>query len=218
MTETNLELRIDTLSCERGGRLVLQDLSFQCQSGDVLVVRGPNGVGKSTLLRVLAGLVDKSGGSINLKGIPLEADEPWLDQLHYIGHLDAVKPAFTVRENVQFWSDYYGGGATSVEAALTAFDLLSLADLPSQFLSAGQKKRTALARIVAAPRPIWLLDEPSVSLDRNAKDLLVKAIERHAAQGGIVLMTSHEDLELRQASIMTLESPSMVLVDEEGSP
>ncbi len=197
----DLRLTAHNLACARGGRIVFEDLSFEVAGGEALMVMGPNGAGKSSLLRQIAGLVELAGGRLALEGG--DPDLTLAEQVHYVGHLDALKPAMSVRETAHFWSDFLGGG-TSVEAALDRLDLGSLAALPVAYLSAGQRRRLALARLLFAPRPLWLLDEPTVALDRASVGRLIQLMEAHRAQGGIVVAATHQDLELAHARTLDL--------------
>ena len=197
MTYSLAKLAVDDLVVERGGRTVLSGLSFSCLAGQALIIRGANGSGKSTLLRALATLLDHQSGSVRLEGVTLEDERERAEHIHYLGHLDGIKTALTVEENLAIWHSYYGGAAAdALKPALEAFDLTPLRDLPAQYLSAGQKKRLALSRLLVVPRPLWLLDEPSVSLDLDNKALLSNLINQHTAVGGIAIVTSHEDLHL----------------------
>jgi heme exporter protein A len=191
-------LTVSELECVRGGRTVFRDLGFSLEDGQALIVRGPNGAGKTTLLRALAGLLP-SRGTILLDG----ADDPDLrsDAVAYVGHLDAVKPQLTVTENLAFWADLLDGDA---DDALAHFELEPIADLPAQFCSAGQKRRVGLARLLLAPRRLWLLDEPTVSLDASAERLLVAAIERQLAAGGCVLIATHAPIGIAQHRVLDL--------------
>ncbi len=191
-----LVLKGDNLACERGGRLVFDGLSFEARSGDILLVTGPNGSGKSTLLRLLAGLLEKSAGEVSLGGMAPEGEVS--DYLLYAGHLDAVKGGLCVAENLAFWGALYGSAVpgAALDAALAVFALDHLADLPADVLSAGQKRRLGLARLALIERPLWLLDEPSVSLDAENAGRLARLIEAHRARGGIVLAATHADLGL----------------------
>jgi len=181
------------LSCERGGRQVFSGLSFAVAEGEGLSLTGPNGSGKTSLLRLIAGFLTPAAGSIQLEG---QDDELTIGQYcHYVGHLDGLKHAMSVAENLEFWAEYLGQG--SVTEALEAFELERLRDLPAALLSAGQKRRLALARLVLIPRPVWLLDEPSVSLDRRSVKKLTQLMGRHLKAGGIVLASSHTDMGLK---------------------
>jgi heme exporter protein A len=194
-------LAADGLTVERGGRLVLRDLAIALAPGETVLVAGRNGAGKSTLLRTLAGLLHPAAGTIAYG----RADEETsgVETIHYLGYEDALKPSLTVRENLAFWAAMLGtpGGkrhraeAIEVAAALEAYGIARLVDLPAGYLSAGQKRRVALARLLLAPRPIWLLDEPLIALDVGAQDLVVAHMAAHAAAGGAILVASHQPLK-----------------------
>lgn len=190
-----MELRGQDLACERGGRRVFSGLDFSLSGGEALVVTGRNGAGKSSLLRLVAGLLRKSAGRLDLTG---GADEATLaEQSHYLGHLDAVKPALSVGENLQFWSAYLGAPrGTPIRAALEAVDLAQLSDLPAAYLSAGQRRRLSIARLVAVPRPVWLLDEPTSALDTASQDRLAELMRSHRAGGGMIVAAAHGPIGL----------------------
>ena len=179
-------LSVTDLSCTRGGRLVLDRLSFALEDGETLLVRGPNGAGKSTLLRALAGLLPATG-RIVLDGRPIDRDA-LSEAVAYAGHLDAVKPQLTVAENLAHWAALFGGDPAP---ALAALGLAPLADRPAHLCSAGQKRRLGLARLLVAPRRLWLLDEPTVSLDAEAAERLLAAVRAHAAGGGLTIVATH---------------------------
>jgi heme exporter protein A len=206
MMRPPLRLSGSDLGCVRGGRQVLRGLSFAVGAGEALVVTGPNGVGKSTLLRLVAGLVRPAQGRLELAG-----GDPELtigEQAHYLGHQDALKPALSVRENLDFWAEFLGGAAgqtraghspeegSSARAALTAVGLDGLAHLPAAYLSAGQRRRLSLARLVAVERPIWLLDEPTSALDTTAQATLAGLMRSHLAGGGLILAATHGPIGL----------------------
>ena len=155
-----MELTANDLTCERGGRIVFRNVSLALSRGQLMQLTGPNGSGKSSLLRLIAGLNEPQAGRCAEGG---EADLTIGQQAHYIAHQEAVKTALTVQENLAFWRDFLGGG--DVDEALAAFDLARLSSYPAGLLSAGQKRRLALARLVLVPRVLWLLDEPTVGLD-----------------------------------------------------
>jgi heme exporter protein A len=182
------------LALDRGGRRLFEDVSFTVEAGESLVVTGPNGAGKSSLLRVVAGLLGPSEGVVRLEGG--DDDLPLAAQLHYLGHLDAVKPSLSVAEALGFWAVYLGGRRDRVDDALDAVGLLALADLPSAYLSAGQRRRLALARLIAAPRPLWLLDEPTAALDAAAERRLGELIFDHVSEGGLVVAATHAELPI----------------------
>ena len=194
------------LGCFRGGRLVFANLSFALQPGNALVLRGPNGSGKSTLLRLMAGLIQPLEGRIQWSdsdaGI---TDDPDLHygRTHYVGHADAVKPVLTVTENVAFWTRLRSP-QSDVAGAIDKLGIASLADVPGQFLSAGQKRRVTLARILAVPANLWLLDEPATALDVDAIAALCGAIAEHRAAGGMVVASTHQNLALTDHAVLHL--------------
>lgn len=179
-----MTLEVSDLSIARGGVPVLQGLGFALRPGHALVVRGPNGIGKTTLLRTLAGLQPPLSGHI------LGADET----IAYAGHSDGIKPTLTVVENLTFWARVFG--AKSIQPALHAFDLIDLAERHAGNLSAGQKRRLGLSRLLVTGRPIWMLDEPTVSLDVSAVAMFAAAVRAHLGQGGSALIATHIDLGL----------------------
>jgi heme exporter protein A len=183
----------------RAGRAVIDGLSFRLDAGQALILTGPNGSGKTTLLRALAGFLAPAAGAIRLQAA---SDERAPAQLvHFVGHQDGIKTHLTVKENLAFWAAYLGDGehGAPLGSALERFALEPLADIPAGYLSAGQKRRLALARLAVAPRPLWLLDEPTVSLDAAAVALLVAAIEVHVAGGGLAVIATHVTLALARA-------------------
>jgi heme exporter protein A len=191
-----MQLIADRLTCVRGGRQVFAGLSFTLAGGEALMVTGPNGAGKSSLLRVVAGLLPPVAGSLSFDGG--ESDASIGEQAHYLGHADAMKPALTVRENLSFWSRYLGGN-DAIEPALEAVGLARLADLPAMFLSAGQRRRLALARLVAVKRRLWLLDEPTAALDVSAQKKLAELMSAHLSGGGLIVAAAHGPIGLSRA-------------------
>ena len=155
---------------------------------------GPNGSGKSSLLRLIAGLLRPSAGRILLHGGAVDQTIP--EQAHYLGHLDALKPSLTVAENLDFWTSYLGEGASPIDSALSAVELGGLADLPATYLSAGQRRRLSLARLIVVARPIWLLDEPTSALDAAAQGMLAELMRTHLAGGGLILAATHGPIGL----------------------
>jgi heme exporter protein A len=194
------------LACFRGGRQVFAGLSFSVAAGEALVVLGPNGVGKSSLLRLIAGLVARSGGTLTLEGGDGELTIG--EQAHYLGHQDALKPSLTVDENLSFWSRYLGGGeatqAPLAQAALPLVGLDGIAGLPAAYLSAGQRRRLSIARLLAVRRPIWLLDEPTSALDTAAQAALSGFMEQHLAGGGLIVAAAHGPIGLKAAQELRL--------------
>lgn len=195
------------LDCIRGDRMVFADLDFAATPGHALVLEGPNGSGKSSLLRIAAGLLRPAAGTLTWNGEDV-ADDPDAHRarLHYVGHLDAIKPVFTVAENIRFWAGLRGAGNLdkAVADALDTFAIGHLADIPGRMLSAGQKRRANLARIVAAPAPLWLLDEPTTSLDAATTAVVRDLITRHCAGGGVVMLATHAPLHIPGQSVLTL--------------
>lgn len=192
------------LECVRSDRVVFSDLDFQIASGGALVLRGPNGSGKTSLLRLIAGLLRPAAGGFFWEGAPIaEAPEDHRARLHYVGHSDALKSAFTVAENLAFWAGLRGN-AGGEGAALERFGLGGLADFPAGLLSAGQRRRLALARLAASAAPLWLLDEPTVALDREASAALFELIAGHRQGGGMVIAATHVELPLPEAQALEL--------------
>ena len=205
-------LSVSDLSCRRAGRPVLEGVGFAVADGAALVLRGPNGAGKSTLLRVLAGLLAPSSGEVTLDGVSLaEAPDAYAERLAYAGHLDAIKASLTVAENLRFWARIAGGD--EIGPALEAFDLAAIADQPAQTCSAGQKRRLGLARLLVAPRRMWLLDEPTVSLDAAATRRLTELIRAHLGAGGLALVATHVDLGLGPSPTLDLAPPAAIAAD-----
>lgn len=199
-----MRLTAEDLSVERGGRRVLDGVSLALKAGEALALTGPNGAGKSTLLRALAGLLPVLSGAVDLEGAGAESSAA--EHMHLLGHTDGVKSALTVRENAEFWADFLGGDSASVATALDAVGLAHAADFPASTLSAGQRRRLALARLIVAKRDIWLLDEPATALDSDGLSRLAGLVEIHRAGGGIVIAATHADLAWPKMKRMVLGS------------
>jgi heme exporter protein A len=178
--------------CVRGGRDVFAGLDFEASSGEALAVIGANGSGKTSLLRMIAGLLVVAGGSIGLEGGETELTLP--EQAHYLGHRDALKPALTVLENLAFWRDFLGGEVFDAKANLTAVGLDHAKHLPAAYLSAGQRRRLSIARLLTVRRPIWLLDEPTNALDAAGQGLFAGLMDDHLARGGVIGAATHTPL------------------------
>jgi heme exporter protein A len=197
-------LQAEGIAAFRGERLVLSDLSFTVEPGGALLLIGPNGSGKSTLLRLLAGLVRPAAGRVLWNGEEALADLPLhARRLAYLGHLDAVKPGLTAAENLVFAATA-AGGRVGVHAALADFALDELAQLPARMLSAGQRRRLALARVALSPAPLWLLDEPTLGLDTPSLDRAGGVFSRHRAKGGMIIAATHVALPLPGAAELHL--------------
>ncbi|MEX0752222.1 MAG: heme ABC exporter ATP-binding protein CcmA [Xanthobacteraceae bacterium] len=197
-----MRLSAQDLVCRRGGREVFTGVDFSLADGEALIVTGRNGSGKSSLLRLIAGLLRPAAGRIVLEG-----GDPELtlsEQAHYLGHQDPLKAALTVRENLQFWSDYLGPAGAGREAALAAAGLANLADVPAAYLSTGQRRRLSLARLVSIGRPIWLLDEPTAALDSAGQARLAELMRGHLAQGGLIIAAAHGAIGLSDAKQLSL--------------
>jgi heme exporter protein A len=190
------------LTCVRGGRQVFSGVGFSVSAGEALLVTGPNGAGKSSLLRLVAGLLRPHQGRLKLEGGDLELTIA--EQAHYLGHQDALKPSLSARENLGFWTALLGGEAAKSDHALAAVGLDELAHLPAIYLSAGQRRRLAIARLIAVERPIWLLDEPTSVLDAAAQAMLADLIRAHVAGRGLVLVASHGPIGLNGAKQLRL--------------
>ncbi len=197
------------LGCLRGGRVVFVGLSFALAPGEALLLLGPNGSGKSSLLRVMAGLLKPSVGKVLWGEEPVtENPELHAERTHYVGHHDAVKPVLSVAENLRFWGRLHQPGpeaALATERALARFGLSPLRDIPGKMLSAGQKRRTNLARLLAAPSPLWLLDEPTTALDKGSIRVLEAVMAEHRAQGGSIVLSTHQDVDLPGATTLFLD-------------
>ncbi|SEK49557.1 heme exporter protein A [Roseovarius azorensis] len=183
-------LNVTDLTIARGGIPVLEDLTFSLAQGQVLVLRGPNGSGKTTLLRTIAGLQPPVSGRVEVQP----------ESLVYAGHADGIKATLTVAENLNFWAQVFGNA--DISHALAAFELGAFADRPAGALSAGQKRRLGLARLLVTGRVVWVLDEPTVSLDAHAVAMFAMAVRTHVAGGGVALIATHIDLGLDEARVL----------------
>jgi heme exporter protein A len=198
-----LELLVENLALARGGRLLQPQMSFSVSSGEMLSVRGPNGAGKTSLLRALAGLLEVPHGSIVFRVCPdgsvADAEER-LGRVGWLGHLDGIKRQLTLRENLSFHCRY-NQSADNAEEPLEALGLARFRDLPAQYLSHGQRRRLAFARLLAVPKSLWLLDEPFSAIDEKGKECVRLHIQQHCARGGIVVAATHEPLDADGATL-----------------
>jgi heme exporter protein A len=212
-----LTLSASALTCQRGGRTVFRDLDFAVTAGEALLVTGRNGAGKSSLLRMIAGLIRIAGGTLSLAGG--DAERSIGEQAHYLGHSDALKPSLTVAENLAFWIAWLGGKgdpssdlssdlSSDPNQALGTVGLDSLVTLPAAYLSAGQRRRLSIARLIAVKRPLWLLDEPTSALDTASQAMLLDLMRTHVRRGGIVVAATHLPLGLEDARELKLERAS----------
>ena len=196
-------IQVESLACRRGDRLLFEGVHFAVVPGELLLLRGPNGIGKTTLLLALAGVVRPEAGSIGIAGRG-EEDRPGAD-LHLLSHQAAIKARLTVTENLVFWADLFGGERRLVSPSLEAVGLGAIGDLEAGHLSAGQTRRLALARLLVADRPIWLLDEPTSALDSEGEQLVLMLLDAHLKRGGVAVAATHHDIHLRPpANVRTL--------------
>lgn len=207
------------LACHRGGRDVFSGVSFAVASGEALTITGRNGAGKSSLLRCVIGLVRLAHGRLALEGGDSELSIA--EQAHYLGHQDALKPSLSVAENLRFWAGFFGAdsaSAASILGPLEAVGLDALADLPAAYLSAGQRRRLCIARLLAAKRPLWLLDEPTSTLDAAAQERLAGLMRAHLASGGLIVAATHGSIGLSGAAELRLDQtvPSPLAGEGQG--
>ena len=193
-------LNVENLAARRGDDLLFSQISFELQPGEALVLTGANGSGKSTLLRVVAGLLRPEAGHVSFVGTVDGEARPAGEVSHYLGHRNAMKPELSVDENLSFWQDFLGdsdgGKGLSILEAAEEVGLGGITHLPFGYLSAGQQRRFALAKLLVAYRPIWILDEPTAALDAAADRMFARLVSDHLAAGGIVLAATHQPLGL----------------------
>ncbi|MBR0716979.1 heme ABC exporter ATP-binding protein CcmA [Bradyrhizobium liaoningense] len=187
-----MQLSGSAIRCVRGGREIFAGLDFHASAGEALAVVGRNGSGKTSLLRLIAGLLVPAGGTIALDGGDAELTLP--EQCHYLGHRDALKPALSVAENLSFWADFLGGERSDAGESLATVGIDHATDLPAGFLSAGQRRRLSLARLLTVRRPVWLLDEPTTALDTAGQDMFCSLMRDHLARGGLIVAATHAPL------------------------
>ena len=200
------ELTAERVACRRGDRPIFSELSCAVPAGCALVLTGANGSGKSSLLRLLATLLAPAAGRLLWDGRQVTNDvASYRSRLHYLGHLDGIKPALSVRETLEYGAQVRGAESPQIDRALAAFALERLADWPCRWLSAGQRRRLALARLIASPAPLWLLDEPTSALDSDGEQRLLAAIAAQRDSGGGVVVATHQPLPLAGAEFLALE-------------
>jgi heme exporter protein A len=213
-----LHLSAWDLAIERGGRRLFAGLSFELAEGAALIVTGPNGSGKSSLLRALCGFLPVQGGGFALEGG--DAERTVGEQAHYLGHADGVKGALTAGENLAFSASMLGGDSSTAaqRSALARVGLAHAIDFPVRLLSAGQRRRVALARLLVANRPLWLLDEPATALDAAAQGALATIMQRRLQEGGIIVAAAHAPLGLDGAQELRLGADAGAAAGEARSP
>ena len=211
-----MRLVAEGLSAKRGEDLIFQDISFEIEGGEALVVKGPNGSGKSTLLRVLAGLLPAHSGIVKLLAAAQQVERLG-EAAHYLGHRNAMKRELTVEENLSFWKsflgDFAGGAGMSVLEATEAVGLGGIAHLPFGYLSAGQQRRMAMAKLLVSWRPIWILDEPTAALDAAAETMFAGLVTAHLAQGGLAIAATHQPLGLEGVKELRMTGFAGVMED-----
>ena len=194
-----MALNIEKISLKRGNRLLIKDLSFSLKKGESLLVTGPNGVGKTTLIRSIAGFLDPEKGKISYqaeaKTTNQDDEETRREHIHYIGHKNGIRTSLTVLENLEFWKSFFAS-ETDLKDIIKTYYLESLINIPAGYLSAGQKRRLGLARLSIVKRAIWLLDEPTVSLDEMSANIVATAASNHLKNGGILVAATHIPLEI----------------------
>jgi len=202
------------LACQRGGRDVFAGVSFAVSSGEALTISGRNGAGKSSLLRIVIGLLRAAAGRLSLEGGDPELSIA--EQAHYLGHQDALKGSLSVAENLRFWTGFLGTKAADLSGPLETVGLAALAGLPAAYLSAGQRRRLSIARLIAVPRSIWLLDEPTSTLDTTAQQRLGELMQAHLAGGGLIVAASHGPIGLEKTQVLRLEQALPSPLEGEG--
>lgn len=195
----------ENLFCIRGERLVFSGLEFTVDPGTALVLTGSNGSGKTSLLRVMAGLTRPAAGQLAWDDGPVSDDpERHHNRLHYVGHLDALKPVLSVRENLETWARLHGGTDKKIALALKKLRLEGFENIPGRYLSAGQRRRLSLARLAASDAPLWLLDEPTIALDAASVDAVRALIAEHRAEGGMAVIATNVDLGIVDTTSLNL--------------
>jgi heme exporter protein A len=210
-----LRIDVENLACRRSGRLVFEGLSFSLSEGQALLVTGRNGAGKSSLLGLLSGELRPEDGQIRTDGL---GERTLAEALHLVGHRDALKGALTAKENLSFARDLLGDPALTPAEALETIGLGHAAPLPVAYLSAGQRRRVALARLLVTRRPLWLLDEPTAALDAAAQETLFGLMRKHLAEGGLIVAATHADLPIEGARELKIERVPSPVQGESADP
>jgi heme exporter protein A len=208
-----VHLRVEELGCRRSGRLIFAGLTFELRPGEALIVTGRNGAGKSTLLALLAGRVRAASGSIGTDGI---GEATLAESLHWIAHRDGLKAALTAGENLAFAREILGAPALTPREALERVGLAHAHELPVAYLSAGQRRRVALARLLVAHRPLWLLDEPTSALDTASQEILHTLMQEHLAGGGLLIAATHLPLLVSGAKELRIEPAFSSAAEDDG--
>lgn len=207
-----MNLVAENLSAIRGEQTIFANVSFKIEAGNMLLVTGTNGSGKSTLLRVVAGLLPTFSGKIELSS----NDKPVQEQCHYLGHQNALKPTMSVEENLGFWRNYCGSPDDDIEIALKKVGLAGVQDIPAGYLSAGQKRRIAIARLLVTKRTLWLVDEPTAALDAKSEKMFAKILQAHLDKGGIAIAATHQPLGIKTTQKLDMDAHQADLSINEG--
>lgn len=202
-----MKLIAKNLSVNRGIKRVVEDLSFEIEQGEALIVTGENGAGKSTLLRAIAGLLPVEGGSVDLQGSNQDGEEELLlrEQCHYLGHQNGLKTALTVKENLQFWQGFSGEPDFSIEEGLEIVGLSHTIDLPVGYLSTGMKRRISIAKLLITRKQVWIVDEPTAGLDGASSKMFMDICSSFCDDGGILIAATHLPLDLKQSKTLHVE-------------
>ncbi len=207
-----MKLTIENLSGERAGQIIFADVSFCLSKGEALIVTGANGSGKSTMLRVICGLLPARAGRVILSE---KEAEPAHEFMHYVGHLNALKPALSINENLTFWQEFCGDPLLSPSEALEAVDLAGIGHLPAGYLSAGQKRRISIAKLLVSFKPVWVVDEPTAALDKASEEMFGRLVDDHLEKGGIAIAATHKPLGLRKSQTLNMDE---ILFDHPDEP
>ncbi|MCF6322262.1 MAG: heme ABC exporter ATP-binding protein CcmA [Rhizobiaceae bacterium] len=201
-----MKLTINNLSGERNGQMIFSNISFTLAKGEALIITGTNGSGKSTLLRVIAGLLPAASGTVSLEDSG-EFTPP--EMMHYLGHLNALKPAMSIEENLIFWQQFCGNSLLDPDAALEAVALPGIGHLPAAYLSAGQKRRISIAKLLVSFKPVWIVDEPTGALDKASEQMFARLVNEHLNNGGIAIAATHKPLDIGEGVALKTKSMNM---------